>query len=350
MAHSPKPCPPEILSRLHEPAKVLAAETGVSLSTVYKWKRKHNIPVLKRKPRKPHSPPQPCPPEMISRLEEPARVLAAEFDVTTTLVYQWRKDHGVTYQPRKRGAPKLTNEHRIQRVQLRFPGLLEKLPTTPNGSLADEYGLSREYIRQIRDLAEIPKVRARSYPLELEEPVRVLLAAGATKAEILAQIDITGAQLRSICKVVNLQPSREQTLIGLAKQNGLIERLGKESDNSLAKEYKLGQSTVFGLRKQLRIPTCRPVVRWNHKHLRKLFEAGWTNKHITDMLGGSPESLYPLRRRMGFQNPYCPQCRRRVSKKCNRHGEPPRPPKPRGVTVPSQTSSSGPGNKGRGTT
>ena len=66
--------------------------------------------------------------------------------------------------PKPEPKPEPAHKDRRALLEERYPGVAEKLLTTPNAQLAAEYNVSREYMRQLRNLFDVPKIEPKVLP------------------------------------------------------------------------------------------------------------------------------------------------------------------------------------------
>lgn len=202
--------------------------------------------------------------------------------------------------------PPRTQEKRQERwlpqLKKRHPGLVEKLGTASDATIALQYGLSRQRVHQFRCRLGIPKFKAP--PLLLTDQQEALLGSRSDAA--LAKE--WGVPISTVSASRTAKGVPTYTAQRLKYHESLIQPyrhlLGVESDPKVAALIGEGvtEREVYRYRVRHGI-SGKPVGRWNpldRSEITRLFHEGLTDDEIARRLKAHPGSIYQIRSSLGL--------------------------------------------------
>ena len=232
--------------------------------------------------------------------------IAQRFGVSRPVARRWREQAGIPAVRPGRPSGEPRRQHKTTTVPMvgvlsKYPGLRERLGTVPDSMLAEEYGLSRERIRQFRLIDEIPSCRGEVVK-DLIVRIRPLLADHRDSK--IRQI--TGATWNLI-EVVRLQEGIPQPP-RVGKYDKSLEKarplLGTMSDRKLGQMFGVPDTRIFQLRTELGIPPSQELHRYNpidQDRIQAMFEQGRTDVEIAVELQASAHTIQQIRYQLGLQ-------------------------------------------------
>lgn len=187
-----------------------------------------------------------------------------------------------------------------QDIENRFPGISEKLKTTPNVQVALEYGISRERARKIREELKIPKLQAKSLPPEGLAMLGVFSDAHIAKRFELGPGLVRLLRIRRDISPVNPNDYYDSVI------NTLRDRVGVDSDPVLAEKLNISTQAVFKFRMRNNIPParlhprCKGFKPIDRDLVAELFKQGATDEEIAVAAKATPGSIANIRRELNL--------------------------------------------------
>jgi len=226
---------------------------------------------------------KPCPANIEPLLGTlPDNRVAAIAGVSSGLVKRWRTDRDI-YGSADGAGVSLSLE---ERMETKYPGLVGRIGTTTDSVLADDYGLSRERVRQIRE-----GVGKSKYHTPIPECLRQ--AVGKFPDKDLANLfDMKVSQIHRLRQSQNIpayQKWRERL-------DALQPLLGKFADNRLGvlggmpSQYLSRERFRLGIASFTVSPAHADFQKLDRDMIRRLVEKGHTDDEIAILLecnGGS---------------------------------------------------------------
>lgn len=201
---------------------------------------------------------------------------------------------------------RVAKRHRRVEASLRakHPGLIEMLDVTNNTEVARKYGFSRERIRQFREILDIDLfIKEPKDWSEIDPLLGVLTDVELANRFGVSHMAISGRRRDTGIPSVG-ESRREEAWDKLESIQHLI---GKQSDLSLCKKYKLKPLHMQQYREEKGIPPfMESPAGPNHVPLdrgliRELFEKGANDREIAEAVGSrSPMSIAIIRRGLGL--------------------------------------------------
>ena len=254
------------------------------------------------------------------------RVVAEAIGCSLMSVFNKRKQLGIPPGSRA-GRPKGVNDKKqfSERVEDRYNGISEMLVTKSNALVADKYGISREYARQIRKGLGIEKVSAGGINRLSDVDRQYFLnnAGIVTDAELSRTLGVSLVCIRSLRKQYGIPNKRAaEALKRKALLSSVVDRLGVDSDHMIAAELNIHVNHVYYYRTKLGIkanPKYRDS-RWanittemHKRRVKKLFDDGYTDAYIANDIGIPESRVGYIRRNMGLYRRRGRPARRRVA-------------------------------------
>ncbi|MEC8306834.1 MAG: hypothetical protein VXZ72_03155, partial [Chlamydiota bacterium] len=185
-----------------------------------------------------------------------------------------------------------------ERLDRKYPGLLEQVGTLPDSQIAEQYVLSRERIRQIRNRLGIKRSQGR--PQGISDDMVSLLGT-ETDAYLAEKWGVSTPcvqkwrQDRGIPSFRASNRQKKDDLIG-----SVHHLLGKVPDSEIV--AMLGHGTtnqqVYEYRKRHGIQGKRQGTRWNpldRSEITRLFKAGFSDKEIAQHIKAHPGTVSQIR-------------------------------------------------------
>lgn len=194
----------------------------------------------------------------------------------------------------------MTIESRKKIFEEKYPGISERLPHESNSELARAYGISREYVRQLRKVVGIEKELKNPDVTEISQYLGVL-----SDAEIERRFpQFSSARVGYFRRVHGIEPAPKPDRFEALRAH--VERLGKISDKKLSKELNVATSLVFDFRKSLGIepvkksPRSPGFKKMDRDKIMELLKQGKSDSEIATELGSTRLSVQLIRRQLGF--------------------------------------------------
>lgn len=285
----------ELLGQI--PDADLARKYGVCTATAARWRRAAGLPKAPSR-NGPGRPPIPLPEgaeEFLGKISDTA--LANKYGVSKTVAARWREEAGIAKVPRKRGETVCPSTKTFDK----YPGIRERLGTVPDAVLADEYGISREWVRRLRSVDGIPSYQhaeAKALTAKI-----IPLLAEHRDSEIR---HITGATYNFV-QAVRYQEDVPEPPRVLKYEEALKKAepyLGTMSDRKVGQMFNIPDSRVHAYRVSLGIEPYQDNNRYNPLDtdlIRKRFEEGKNDVEIAVELGSSAHTILQKRYEMGLK-------------------------------------------------
>ena len=243
--------------------------------------------------------------DVVSRLGQvPDCAIAEETGVHAVTVAAWRRRRGIPCF--RAGRPRAGREEFRVAVERLHPGLLAAAATDRTlASIGDEYGLTRERIRQIAKRVGI--VRPASAPTMTPEVLARLDALLGTQTDKAVAVAVgvavwVVARLRHARGIPRFRPSKlpvEATAL-----------LGTCFDTAIARKFGIDPNIVRHARRRRGIPPFHPSPRspyWakiDRSMIAASFAEGLSDVEIAAAVGGNPTWIGAIRRReLGLYRP-----------------------------------------------
>jgi hypothetical protein len=189
-------------------------------------------------------------------------------------------------------------ERWLKGVQDRYPGLVEQIGTVFDARIAEQYGLSRERIRQIRNRLGHSRFEARPPLLTDEE---VLLLGAMPDAECGERLGLHPCAVqrerlrRGILSHAAANRKERDTLIGSVQH-----LLGKTPDPQIAAMLGHGLTVhnIYRYRVRHGIEGKQQGTRWailDRSEITRLFKAGRSDTEIAQHLNANPGTVSQIR-------------------------------------------------------
>lgn len=191
--------------------------------------------------------------------------------------------------------PKSTPKDKLARIEARYPGVVKKLHTTSNAQLAAEYNVSREYMRQLRELFNVPKLEPKTLP-----PDGIAMLGQIPDAHIAEFFDVPCAYVQAERVKLGLPVASPNDyydrVIGLMR-----DRVGVDTDPVLAKKLNLPTHAIFNFRTRHNIPParlspmCKDFKPIDRELVTTLFNQGASDEEIAKAVKSTPGTIAGLR-------------------------------------------------------
>lgn len=198
--------------------------------------------------------------------------------------------------PAPKPAPKPKDRREL--LEARYPGVVEKLKNFTNSHLAVEYNVSREYMRQLRALFDIPKIEPKVLP-----PDGIEMLGKVPDTHIAEFFDVSSSYVQLERAKRNIPPASPNDyydrIIGLMR-----DRVGVDTDPVLAKKLNLPTSAIFKYRMRNNIPParlspmCKDFKPIDRDLVATLFRQGASDEEIARAAKSTPGSVANIRCRM----------------------------------------------------
>lgn len=297
----------------------LARMFGVAPHTATRWREEAGIPRLQQESCKDGQKPSngrgrpkiPTPEEakpLLGVLSDAK--IAKRFKVSHAVAVRWREEAGIPKPPKTPREPPAVREE----VFDRYPGIRERLGLVSDGTLADEYGVSREWIRQLRGIDDIPSFQGQRSK-SLQEEIIPLLPDH--RNSVIRHLTGATASLIETTRIQQNIPEPERK--GKYEDSlKLAEPLmGTMSDRKLAQMFDVPDTRIHQRRVELGIA---PFQQYSRHHpldkarIRELFRQGKSDVEIAEILGSSAHSIQQVRLRMRLLRGYQTGSRRPVDR------------------------------------
>lgn len=184
--------------------------------------------------------------ELLGRV--PDKEIADRVGCATHTVWKWRTDHGIPSTKRK--SRQLTIPDAVSSLEKNHPGMCRMLGMYRDSVIAKKHGMSKQRVEQHRKRLGIHSLQ----DLQIDRAMEFMeLHGDVPNATIMALFPISINQIDRIRDALQCPNSRCADLRD-ARYSSIRDRLGKQSDYSLADEAGIHFQTVARLRKRLGIP------------------------------------------------------------------------------------------------
>lgn len=170
------------------------------------------------------------------------------------------------------------------RLEDSYPGLYEKLGKFQDSQLAEEFGLSRERIRQIREEFDVPK-----FKLQIPKEAESLLGQVSDR-ELARTFEVPSSRIAKARKVQKVEPHKNQKSYDeLLKDPS--SKVGVISDRKVARKLGIAICHVRDFRIKQGIPPavlsprCKDFVPLSRPLIAKMFAEGRSEEEIAETLG-----------------------------------------------------------------
>lgn len=248
---------------------VLAKRWRVSPTTVGVWRRQRGIPRWG----------ETCPPELRDRLgSEPDTVVAEAAGVSASTVAKWRAQLGIDAY--NGGSAAKTSRELIDDLEVRHPGLFERLGKVADSALANEYGVSRQRIYQLRDRHGID-APGRVDNFAAERAAAIPLLGTMPDIEIGKRVGMSSVWVGRLRKERCISAFEPETMTDRITKHPM---LGKVADREIAADVGAsGPSAVGMVRRRLGIPPYRvKSLGMTREQLQACVDRGMTDREIAD--------------------------------------------------------------------
>ena len=212
--------------------------------------------------------------------------------------------------PKPEPKPEPAHKDRRALLEERYPGVAEKLLTTPNAQLAAEYNVSREYMRQLRNLFDVPKIEPKVLP-----PDAIEMLGKVPDTHIAEFFDVSSSYVQLERTKRNIPPASSNDyydrVIGLMR-----DRVGVDTDPVLAKKLNLPTRVIFNFRLRNNIPParlspmCKDFKPIDRELVATLFYQGASDREIAKAVKSSPGSIANVRYELKLSRaPQVPQAK-----------------------------------------
>jgi len=199
----------------------------------------------------------------------------------------------------------------IDVINKKYPGIVDKLGFQTDSSIGRQYNLSRERVRQFRDMLFLGKAKSKNPIENLSEVDRKYLDDNLGRVydrELSRQLGLGVAVVFNYRTSRNIPsvPENRKRLV-LAQQH----RMGVDSDAVIARHLNVPTALVMRTRNELGIkPNPKHNPRWGSvaairenrkKKIAQMFYSGASDKEIAKDLCVSRNYIGILRRRLGLR-------------------------------------------------
>lgn len=239
-------------------------------------------------------------PEVIPLLGlETDATIANAFGLNVSTIRRWRIERGI-YSGRRGILPFEGCQDRETWLDLHYPGMRERLGVETDAALGREYGICRERIRQFREQLAVDSVRAKEWEA-LEKSVLTLLAVHRN-SEIAKMLNVHSSSIQKLrLKHKITEPGKCYAYMDKLLQ--IKDRMGKDSDNFLAKETGIRQRFIskwrihWGIPRARISPACPEFQKISREEIARLYHEGKSDKEIAAIVGSTKESVGMIRTR-----------------------------------------------------
>lgn len=218
----------------------------------------------------------------------PDSEVADRVGISTQTVTTWRRRLGIPKVPRR------------PNPEIKYPGITARLGVDPDVAVAADYGLSRERVRQIRQVLHI----GRAGPKPLDPKVYAMLGwvpdSHISDATNIPSWIIRRERVRAGIPPVNVQIHYDDVI------SRVHEQVGQVSDRTVAEILGVAVTRVAAYRRRhgippfVRSPKCSDFVPLDREAVARMFHSGSTDNEIAIELDTTPATIRQIRYQIGL--------------------------------------------------
>jgi transcriptional regulator with XRE-family HTH domain len=198
------------------------------------------------------------------------------------------------------GRPEPTPRSRVreyrEKVEAKYPGMLEMLGDSTDQVVGDEYGLSRQRIQQIRKKLGIEACQTPFLPTSEQ----IALLGTRTDRDLAAEWRVSSNTVSRIRRDRNISAWTPWVEYEKALEPHL-DKIGKISDPKVAKIAGVTVRVVYeyrhrkGIKTSVLAPTHEDFVPHDRGEIEELFKEGWSDEEIAEIIGSTRGTVQNIR-------------------------------------------------------